>query len=727
MTQVTQVETPSAALIRMVAPLEPSKGARLREILTPVFIAVDDWKAEASMLRVTDETQVGKMKRSGGLRLEIKKKRVAVVKRLEELKADAIAEQRIINDVIRLYTDLLETMETDLKESETFGKRAAAAREEAIRASRTEELLQLGVSKVALPAALGTMTEQAWSVVRDDAILTRAAKELREVAARQERDRLEAEAQREREAEEMVRLAEEMMGQDFENAKIEDRMRDADRNAVAFRPPEREPFAGVPALLRRLEGRLEENWVTVAERAEPHAPILPPETQLMDVLHKIEDLLGGPATLQEIARPQVIYRPDPPQAFTASKSAILAHCNWWLAPPQVIYRPDPPQAFTASKSAILAHCNWWLAPGARWDNASHAGAELGVEKHGLASAEIDGSDFEASDRAHEAFEAMRPLLAELASRGDAFAEVAFAYDPVTDTARILSEGKSREEAYSLAAPHEVTGTADLMVVGRGVHQGTVFIDDHKSWAPGVHVDAKDQLRTLGMFAARALNLENVEIGTVLMGDFEARRVDVEVLDYFAIEKIAGELTDRLQAPIVPPNPGAWCRWCPHRTFCSVAEQAIDQVVDDAIADTLPASALVRDRKLTLDIQDAAQLEFTIHALMLVDQRRKAIWREACRFADREGGVTLSDGRVFSGKEVTVERPLLDVPGAVNEIQLAGAGEAIVPHATWAAITQAIGKTQALALRETLRAIGAVDAKTSPRYRIRKADEEPSDE
>jgi hypothetical protein len=182
---MTETETPTNALARVIQPLEPSKAALVREAFGAMFTSVEEWQSEASRLVVTAEDQTGKMKRARLLRLEIREKRVALDKRRKAMKEGILLEGRAIDGAFAIFEAMASPLEKHLEEQETYAKRAEAARRDALRDARIEALLALDVGRPALPAALGEISEEAWQTILSDA---KAAKDARLRLAKEEEE-----------------------------------------------------------------------------------------------------------------------------------------------------------------------------------------------------------------------------------------------------------------------------------------------------------------------------------------------------------------------------------------------------------------------------------------------------------------------------------------------------------------------------------------------------------
>ncbi len=239
--EVLEAETPSLALVRVTRELEPEDAASVRDALGKMFERVGEWQSEARGLVVTAEDQRGKADRARSLRLEIKRARVDLDKRRKAMKAGLILKGRAIDGAFAIFESLSSPLETFLLEQETFAERADKTRKDALRSARTEALAALGVAPTSMPAALGEISEEAWTLIVEDAKGAKLARE--EKAASDERIRVEAariaaekaaadKADRERlEAERRVREEE----QRLENERLKAEAAERERVAVEER------------------------------------------------------------------------------------------------------------------------------------------------------------------------------------------------------------------------------------------------------------------------------------------------------------------------------------------------------------------------------------------------------------------------------------------------------------------------------------------------------------
>ena len=364
--------------------------------------------------------------------------------------------------------------------------------------------------------------------------------------------------------------------------------------------------------------------------------------------------------------------------------------------------------FTASRSNILVHCNAWLADDAEWTSGDSAAASAGTSLHAhLAQLLTAKCPEQTVSHAVDCGRSAAPLLADVRVLGGRLmVELSLAWYPATDTAEVIGENVGRGAYDRVMDPTAITGTADVVVALDGV----AHVRDWKSWAPGVEVDASDQLDTLALMVSRALHADTVKVATGLVGEVESRWDDERTLDVFALDAIAERRAERLAEPIAPPVAGPWCQYCPHRVHCPETASALAELV--------PADTLARHR-LSTEIAGQEHAAWSLTAIDLVEEAVKAVKVALRAYADTSGGVVLPDGSTWAGHDVTTETPALDVPGALAEVKAAGGEPALEIKASWTALDKTLGKAKAKALRETLVAMGAVKASTHRRYEAKK--------
>jgi Protein of unknown function (DUF2800) len=364
--------------------------------------------------------------------------------------------------------------------------------------------------------------------------------------------------------------------------------------------------------------------------------------------------------------------------------------------------------FTASRRALLSRCSHWIQKDTPWNETPTRASVDGTEAHAGFQAEHDDEDIPLTEAARNKVAAASPLIAQLRQGGESWSELAMAYNYIDDVGRIIGKGR---DAYNNKREWEMTGTADLVVMRRE----QLHIYDYKN-DTGRDVDASAQLRTLALFAQRALHPKDsiVRVATIMVSQSEARVVDEQELDTLDIDEERNLLKkDLLQSP--KPNAGPWCsgNYCPARLQCPQMQQAITSL--------LPPASLLPPHRMAPDITGPEHAAWMLARIAPIKDAIAAVEAELRTYADANGGISLSDGTVWSSKEVSVEKPRLDVPGAAELIAEVGGASAITKSVTWSALNKIVGAGTAIALREKLRAIGAVKSSSYLRYEARKPD------
>lgn len=164
------------------------------------------------------------------------------------------------------------------------------------------------------------------------------------------------------------------------------------------------------------------------------------------------------------------------------------------------------------------------------------------------------------------------------------AEVSYAYDVSSDTARHLGSGLKR--AYGDLAPFEVPGTID--VEGRGPE--ILVIIDKKGYEAVTPAARNPQVRFLALAAARVATADRIEVAIApKLGGLDVAEVDpVFDLDVIAHETrqrlldIARVRSDARDGKPIAFNVGRWCRWCNGFTNCPKQDElkALVKLDDD---------------------------------------------------------------------------------------------------------------------------------------------------
>lgn len=220
-------------------------------------------------------------------------------------------------------------------------------------------------------------------------------------------------------------------------------------------------------------------------------------------------------------------------------------------------------------------------------------------------------------------EAIRPEL-------QLSAEVALAYNPVTDTARVL--GASLERDYSSVTEDEWPLTIDLA----GLAPESAVIGDWKTgWAKLARTRGNWQMRGAAIALARAFDRDQVDAQLVYLREGRMAWRDRATFDAFELAGIAAELrathervlADRATHAAgghVEPTEGPWCRYCPSWSSCpakaALVRWALTGEADQrpiAVGDLVEALTRVREGKKALEQVEKAILA-TISEPMLVE-------------------------------------------------------------------------------------------------------------
>lgn len=383
---------------------------------------------------------------------------------------------------------------------------------------------------------------------------------------------------------------------------------------------------------------------------------------------------------------------------------------------------------TGSSLPLLSRCQWWARPDVdaparpassemRLGSAVHAAIESILRDE---AADLEPELDELSDDAAPFVSSWREWWQAAPLGAGAWrAEVAFAYDPATDTARELGEVRGR--AYPATSPSEIAGTVDAILVEPEAGRATVV-----DWKTGTDfermtADAADnlQLRGYALAVSRTYGVETVRVAIVRIEEDEVSST-VHEYDALDLAAAADELRRQLAAiPTAHPRPGAWCKRCRAVAVCPETVAAVDELV--------PATPPPAPVPLVVTRENAGPL---LARLRAVEAACEAVETALRAFADANGGIETTDGRRW--RKGTTERSSirLDGPEAAAALEIldrAGVDEAVEKKITTsrAAIARVIkargakGKAADAAVDaivEELRAAGAVRTTTVESYR-----------
>ncbi len=224
---------------------------------------------------------------------------------------------------------------------------------------------------------------------------------------------------------------------------------------------------------------------------------------------------------------------------------------------------------TASRAALIGACAFPFRDGSPWEDSVGRSAVMGQDFHDRIAPVVD-----VSLPAVEKPITTKWLRERLLHAADWIeknrvsgwrAEVAYAYDPQTNSGRILGYNIGREYEKHGKLPHEIAGSADI-----GWLSGdTACVDDWKTGRT-VGAAAEAQLEWLGLFAARATGAWNAQVRALHVSDFGVTVAHEAFLDDVALWRIAEQLrADTDAVADAWPTPSAACDncYCPARAGC----------------------------------------------------------------------------------------------------------------------------------------------------------------
>jgi hypothetical protein len=238
-------------------------------------------------------------------------------------------------------------------------------------------------------------------------------------------------------------------------------------------------------------------------------------------------------------------------------------------------------------------------------------------------------------------------------------EVTLAWDPETDTGRVLGRNLGRD--YSGARPGEILGTADLL--GQMLAKRAVYVPDFKTGKAVTGGAAGTwQLRLLALAAARATGLRAAVVQLIYLRADGRAYVDRAEFDAFDLANFAAELRElprrvaaselQLERERVPHVvEGPHCRYCPALPACPAKREMMRALVVNM--ESAPSDELVRARVATLTVEQKAQGYVRLELAEMFLRRL----REAYESSARQEPLPLPDGRVL--REVVSTRRYLD--------------------------------------------------------------------
>lgn len=190
-THMAEVVPPDALTVAL-AELPPSLALKVRDSYAHEFQRVAELEKQARALVVTDESQTVEMKMAGVLRCHLVKLRTGIDKKRKGQNEDARAWTLANNGAANAVIGVIALLESHLRDQETFGERRAAERRAELHASRTAQLVALGVDPNTY--RFENASDQAFADVLADVRALQAAKaeaaRLAEVAKAEEAQRI---------------------------------------------------------------------------------------------------------------------------------------------------------------------------------------------------------------------------------------------------------------------------------------------------------------------------------------------------------------------------------------------------------------------------------------------------------------------------------------------------------------------------------------------------------
>lgn len=282
------------------------------------------------------------------------------------------------------------------------------------------------------------------------------------------------------------------------------------------------------------------------------------------------------------------------------------------------------------------------------------------------------------------------------------AEVAFAYDPLTSTARELGRGLGRH--YDVAET-EIPGTADVTAL---LDDDGVFVADFKAgWSKRTPAKENPQLLFYALCSCRAYGRSRAVVQIIRVMEDGTTWTDEASLDAFDLDLFASRLLDlyshamEVRNQIASPRlaEGSQCRWCPCYATCPAKVTLLAKPFGaDQITPEIAASAYERLRLYKAAVEKA-------EAILKDYARTHPIPLEGGEVY----GVRIDRTRSLDGK--VAEKALRDLLGDA-------ADAAISVEVTQAGIKRALAKAETDltldAVLEEIRKRGGLTEKTAPK-------------
>lgn len=227
-------------------------------------------------------------------------------------------------------------------------------------------------------------------------------------------------------------------------------------------------------------------------------------------------------------------------------------------------------------------------------------------------------------------------------------EESFAWEPGRpEAARSLGFNLRRD--YSRALPHEMVGTADVVVYDHDAE--LVTVGDYKFGHGHVEGAATNpQLRALALYAARSRGMTRARVVVIRGREDGSCWLDTAELDWDDLVAVARDLTalalridqDRQSPELPPATPGAHCRYCRAAVHCPAGPMALAVAQGGGLVDLAETPD---GRRRLLQLRDFAR-------------RLPDLIDEQLRAAVARGDTSLPDGQALA-LESTTKRSVVD--------------------------------------------------------------------
>ena len=268
-TETTAPQTETALIVQeagIFQGLTTETANALKAAFEPFKAQIEEWKANAAKIKVTDVSQVALMKEAATARKAVAKIRHAIEHTRKALKEDSLKKGQVIDKIASGFKSVLENLESTLQQQEDFAKIQETKRINKLHSERFAILNELGYSYTGND--LGTMQEAVFEG------LTKVAEEQK--AKREEE---------ERRAIEQAKI-------DAENKRIEEEKDKAERERIA--KENEELRLKNAAMERQLEEERRARFEAAAESINiPSKPICEPSieasVQVAETVQNISD------------------------------------------------------------------------------------------------------------------------------------------------------------------------------------------------------------------------------------------------------------------------------------------------------------------------------------------------------------------------------------------------------------------------------------------------------